>query len=116
MALGMQMSCHDLNSNTHESPFHLCPGLPATLRQVYRYQSWGGAEALPLFQRGQQFQPAAIDLKQVGGADQGACTLWHRACCPVLSALLPTLSGAHAFTVPCPTVSTRRARRSRRRG
>lgn len=36
------------------------------LPQVYRYQSWGGQDALPVFQRGQAFQPAAIELKQVG--------------------------------------------------
>lgn len=44
-------------------------GLMVTQRNfldVYRYQSWGGQDALPVFQRGQAFQPAAIDLKQVG--------------------------------------------------
>lgn len=32
--------------------------------EVYRYQSWGGQDALPVFQQGQTFMPAAIDLKQ----------------------------------------------------
>jgi DNA topoisomerase-3 len=43
-------------------------GLMVTQRNfldVYRYQGWGGTDALPLFQRGQQFTPAAIELKQV---------------------------------------------------
>ncbi|KAI3430642.1 hypothetical protein D9Q98_005235 [Chlorella vulgaris] len=42
-------------------------GLMVTQRNfldVYRYQSWGGQDALPLFTQGQTFMPAAVDLKQ----------------------------------------------------
>ncbi len=56
-------------------PRALQPGLS----QVYRYQSWGGQDALPVFQRGQTFQPAAIELKQVG---EGVPSLVARCCRP----------------------------------
>lgn len=68
-------------------------GLMVTARNfldVYRYQGWGGTDALPLFQQGQQFTPAAIELKQVraargvhglpctrGWGSQGWCAAWH---------------------------------------
>ena len=53
-------------------------GLMVTSRNfldVYRYQSWGGQDQLPLFERGQQFTPAAVDLKQVGGTEGGAAAV-----------------------------------------
>ncbi|KAI7839931.1 hypothetical protein COHA_006325 [Chlorella ohadii] len=54
-------------------------GLMVTERnflEVYRYQSWGGQDALPVFQQGQTFMPAAIDLKQ--GATQPPPRLTER--------------------------------------
>lgn len=47
------------------------PTPPTPPRQVYRYTSWGGQGELPVFQQGQQFVPAAVDLKQVGGVRGG---------------------------------------------
>ena len=46
-------------------------GLMVTERNfldIYRYQSWGGQDQLPLFTQGQTFTPAAVELKQVGEA------------------------------------------------
>ena len=46
-------------------------GLMVTERNfldIYRYQSWGGQDQLPLFTQGQTFTPAAVELKQVGKA------------------------------------------------
>ncbi len=49
-------------------------GLMVTQRNfldVYRYQSWGGQDQLPVFTQGQQFVPAAVDLRQVGWRQPG---------------------------------------------
>ena len=75
--------CCALDAEGQETKVHLAvagegftaTGLMVTHRhflEVYRYQGWGGQEALPLFQQGQTFQPAAIELKQVG-----ACRQWE---------------------------------------
>jgi hypothetical protein len=65
-------------------------GLMVTQRNfldVYRYQSWGGQDVLPLFTQGQTFMPAAVDLKQVreGGTGGGLCAeleCWSYNVCP----------------------------------
>ena len=111
--------CCALDAEGQETKVHLAvagegftaTGLMVTHRhflEVYRYQGWGGQEALPLFQQGQTFQPAAIELKQVGACRQweiSIAALWRVKCLgwPTASCGYFDTPPTHAMSM-CPPV------------